>query len=146
MADLLALIQAQGEQIAAMQKQTAAAVVSSAPSRPHFDLPAGPPWSIKVRAVRQGFYPNPVHHHDGTTGRGMTHVRRFGRSDVHPGDEFVIEKPEDFAGGPLGWMELATVPAKHATEVPPTTAARPVQDPLMGVVKQPGHPQRTIES
>ncbi len=147
MADLLALIQAQGEQIAAMQKQAAAIVAPVVHARPKTALPDGPPWSIKVRAIRPGFYPNPDRGPNGETVRGMRHVRRFGRGEEHGGDEFFIEKAEDFAGGPNGWMELATqAPAKHV-DPPPTTAAKPIQEPLMGAKSNPpGHPQRIIES
>lgn len=146
--ELLALIEKQGKQIAALiakTEQVSAAELARA--KPVFDLPAGPPWSIRVRALRRGFYPNPERNFDGTVMRGTRHIARHGRTEEHPGDEFVIEKPEDFAGGPLGWMELATQPATAAPHIPPTPIARPVQDPLMaGLLPTPGMPQRTIES
>jgi hypothetical protein len=147
--DLLALIKAQGDQIAALTAKTDQVAAASRDERPKqvFDLPVGPPWSIRVRAVRQGFYPNPERNAEGKIVRGTRHIRRFGRSDEHGGDEFVIEKPEDFAGGPLGWMELATAPATTTVPVPPTPASRPVQDPLMqGILPTPGNPQHVIES
>lgn len=146
--ELVAIIEKQGRLIAELSAKSAS-LASAEPEReaPKFDLPAGPPWSIRVRAVRRGFYPNPERKPDGSIGRGTRHLVRNGRSEEHGGDEFVIEKPGDFAGGPMGWMELATAPGGPAPALPPTPVARAVQDPLMaGILPPSGAPQRTIES
>lgn len=138
MLELMALIKAQGEEIAALKRAPVAETSRPRAARP--TLPDGPPWSIRVRATRMGFYPEPGL--DGS--RGRTHVRRFGRSETHPGDEFFLEKPEDFSPGPMGWMELASVKGTVVPIAPPTTAVKPVQDPLMGI--QPAMAPRIIES
>ncbi len=99
------------------------------------------PWSIRVRATRMGFYPS-------QTADGKRSVQHFRRLPANidtgfTGDEFLIEKAEEFAGGPLGWMQLVSEKPQMHKHLPPTSIPNQVQDPL-GVLT--GQPQRRIES
>ncbi len=102
--------------------------------------PNAPPWSIKVRATRMGFYPMP----NPDLSRGVQHWRRLPPNDAgFTGDEFFLEKSSDYAPEPLGWMQLVTEAPVIPGKVAQTSVPNQVQDPL-GVFS--GHPQRRIES
>ncbi len=129
-AELRDMLKQQGEQIAALL----AAKPAAAPVREKHAPPAGlseVPWTIRVRAIRTGMYPQPQP--DGTP--TVQHYRRLGRSETHPGDEFVIEKAEHFATGPHGWMELVSTPASVTAAVPAMPIKPRSQNPLQPPVQ-----------